>query len=342
MKRILKACFSLVLAAGMLVSAGTTGSAADASPEWTRYPLIAHALGGIDGVDYTNSRQAFTRNYDKGHRVFEIDLSLTEDGQLVGRHDWMRYLAQKLDQEIPQEKLDEPLTLREFKSYKILDKYTPLSFKDVAQILHEHPDVYFITDTKETDPELVKQQFTIIRDTVEQVDPAILDRLIPEIYTPQMMDTVKGIIPFKNVIFSLYLTEMTPDEIVRYVQNNQIRVVAMPPERAQKQFLQDLNNVGAVNYVHSINEAAEVKRLMDNGVHGVYTDFLSYQDLGIDPTPLYAAAAKAANDSSGNEVQKLDAGTADAGSSPETQDIATGAPPTVWDRLKGLFAQLLY
>ncbi|MDF2960201.1 MAG: hypothetical protein K0S39_1936 [Paenibacillus sp.] len=339
MRTILKACFLSLLAWTILLPVSISNVNAAESPDWTRYPLIAHAMGGIDGVDYTNSLQAYVQNYDKGQRVFEIDLMLTEDGQLAARHDWMGYLAQKFEQDIPENKLDEPLTMSEFKSYKILEKYTPLSFHDVARILNRHPDVYFITDTKETDPELVKKQFTLIRDAANRVNPAILDRLIPEIYSPEMMETVKEIIPFNNVIFSSYLTSMEPDQIVDYVKDNGIRVVAMPVERVTDDFIADLSKAGAVAYVHSVNEAAEVKRLMDVGVHGVYTDFLSYKDLGIDPAPLHAAAGTEAG--ANGEVQQLAAGNtplgASAEASPGGQEVARAPGKNAWETIKSIF-----
>ncbi|MCR8634017.1 phosphatidylinositol-specific phospholipase C/glycerophosphodiester phosphodiesterase family protein [Paenibacillus radicis (ex Xue et al. 2023)] len=349
MRNILIACLSILLSATLwLPGKMTTAYAAD-PPEWTRYPLIAHALGGIDGIDYTNSLQAFTQNYDKGQRVFEIDLSLTEDGKLAARHDWMGYLAQKFEQDIPENKLDEPLTLKEFKSYKILEKYTPLSFNDVVRILNKHPDVYFITDTKETDPKLVKQQFTLIRDTANKVDPAILDRVIPEIYSPEMMETVKEIVPFKNVIFSIYLSAMEPDEVVNFVKNNGIRVVAMPTERVTDGFIAALTKAGVVTYAHSINDTAEVKQLMDLGVHGVYTDFLTYADLGINPTPLHSAALADANADIKSQDSKLNASilqpavTAAVITEPlaNGQTIAQAPQKSAWETLKSLWTELI-
>ena len=50
--------------------------------------LIAHALGGIGGKPYSNSLEAFIENYNKGIRIFEVDLSITSDGYVVCRHDW--------------------------------------------------------------------------------------------------------------------------------------------------------------------------------------------------------------------------------------------------------------
>ena len=56
-------------------------------------PFIAHACGGIDGIPYTNSYDALTANYNKGHRVFEADISLTNDGHAVLVHDWEDFLS---------------------------------------------------------------------------------------------------------------------------------------------------------------------------------------------------------------------------------------------------------
>ncbi|WP_240420521.1 phosphatidylinositol-specific phospholipase C/glycerophosphodiester phosphodiesterase family protein [Paenibacillus periandrae] len=344
MKRLLKkACIPFTLLLSILISSqaipATPAIAAEpaVNDDWTRFPLIAHALGGIDGVDYTNSLEAFQTNYDKGQRLFEVDFSITKDGLLAARHDWMGYLATKFEQDIPANKLEEPLTLKEFKSYKILENYTPLSFADVARLSKKYPDVYFITDTKETDPELVKQQFTVIRDTANRIDPTILDRFIPEIYSPEMLDIVRDIIPFKHVIFSLYLTSMEPAEVVQYVKEHDVHVVAMPEERATKSFIKDLNDIGVVTYVHSLNKVKDVKKLMRMGVHGVYTDFLSYKDLGIDEAPLIAAGQTDAQQSAANLTTQAPSLTTAAA---DTVTGQTTAAPTTWEKIKLLLGQL--
>ena len=47
---------------------------------WKDYRTIAHALGGMDGKDYLNSREGFLFMYEQGVRLFELDLSRTSDG----------------------------------------------------------------------------------------------------------------------------------------------------------------------------------------------------------------------------------------------------------------------
>ena len=50
--------------------------------------LIAHAGGAIYGFRLTNSLEALEEAYACGHRVLEVDLSLTSDGEIVLIHDW--------------------------------------------------------------------------------------------------------------------------------------------------------------------------------------------------------------------------------------------------------------
>lgn len=43
---------------------------------WYTYHSIAHAMGGLDGKDYLNSIDGFYPAYQKGYRVFEMDILL--------------------------------------------------------------------------------------------------------------------------------------------------------------------------------------------------------------------------------------------------------------------------
>ena len=51
------------------------------------YGFVAHAFGAIDGHVYSNSLEAFQRNYGRGFRVFEVDLVRLADGTALLAHD---------------------------------------------------------------------------------------------------------------------------------------------------------------------------------------------------------------------------------------------------------------
>lgn len=272
----------ILLSAAVIVwLAALANPAVPAEPktDWKKYRMIAHAMGGIGGVSYTNSYEAFIVNYEKGHRVFEADLILTADGRLAARHDWLPYSAAMLQQDIPANRLGKKLTLEEFKSYPILNRYQPLVWADILRLLQLYPDIYIVTDTKEMDPGLVKQQFRQIKREAEALDSSLLDRIIPEIYTQEMYETVMDIHPFLHSMYSLYLNGEPPEETLRFVKERGIAAVAMPVERALAvpELVKGLEKAGVKTYVHTVNTEETMQEMLERGAYGVYTDFLDGQ-----------------------------------------------------------------
>ena len=76
--------------------------------------IIPHAMGGIDGCVYTNSKEALEETLNNGFNIVEADVNLTLDGIPVLSH---AICAMKID---------------EFIAHKIDGKYTPLSLKGLA------------------------------------------------------------------------------------------------------------------------------------------------------------------------------------------------------------------
>ena len=54
---------------------------------YTKYHFISHSGGGIDGKNFSNSLEAWNESYEKGNRLFDVDMMFTQDGVLVARHD---------------------------------------------------------------------------------------------------------------------------------------------------------------------------------------------------------------------------------------------------------------
>lgn len=98
-----------------------------------------HALGSIDGIPNTNSREALENSYQQGNRLLECDMIMTSDRELVACHDWI-FWRQNTGVERPSglEKGEIYIpTLEVFMEHKFLGKYTPLSFADLALFLKE-------------------------------------------------------------------------------------------------------------------------------------------------------------------------------------------------------------
>ena len=117
-----------------------TATAGTTKFSWSDHRTIAHALGGLDGRDYLNSREGFLAMYQQGVRLFELDLSRTSDGVWVCRHNWKESMGQWKGSG------KKVLTEKQFKNSKIYGTYTPMTLEDFFLLLKEHPDAYVMID----------------------------------------------------------------------------------------------------------------------------------------------------------------------------------------------------
>lgn len=139
---------------------------------FTAYRLIAHAMGSIGEQPYTNAYEAMLANYEKGTRVFEIDLMLTEDRKVVARHEWTESMTQQLGQQdkLPDHKQAARLTHEEFINTPILEQYQPMDIEAIMDMMQHYSDMYIVTDTKEQEDKDIEHLLTEIVNAAEQRD----------------------------------------------------------------------------------------------------------------------------------------------------------------------------
>lgn len=256
---------------------GAQNSSAQAPPrrknDWPRSVTIAHAFGGIDSLDYTNSLEAFNLNYRKGHRTFEVDLTETSDSQLVCLHDWKRLGARG------------KMTEGAFLGEKFAGEYTTLSLKNLLELMGEHRDVWIVTDTKRKAPKEAERDFGILLSTAQELGAEeALQRFVVQFYNEEMFKAVEKVYPFGNYIFTLYrLWHGQADAFEKYAafcEENDIPVITMWAYLATEEILEIAKAHGVEVYVHTVNDLEEAKSLQARGVKGFYTDFLSPKDFG--------------------------------------------------------------
>jgi glycerophosphoryl diester phosphodiesterase len=247
------------------------------SPVWPRPIVVAHALGAIDGHTYTNSLEAFDLSYRRGHRCFEVDLAVTADNVVVARHDWEPRLATLLEQS----ELEHggAVSVEDFSHTRINHRYTPLTLREIAILMRTHPATFVITDTKSPTPEAAARDFGLVVRTFKQYAPEALPRLVPQIYSEEMLGPVRAIYDFPFVIYTLYMTASSDDQVVRFAQANRITAVTMTAARFSPGFGARLRAVGVDVYVHTINSAEKARELRKLGVQGLYSDELIPSDL---------------------------------------------------------------
>ena len=232
-------------------------------------PYITHALGEIDGYTYTNSLEAFEYNYEEGCRVFEVDLVLTdEDYRLVASHGESNW------REMTGADASVSFNSDHFLEYPLYGQYTPLTGEDVLRLMAKYPDIYIITDTKETEKAKVLMEFYQLVSLAEGIDATVLDRLIPQIYSEEMLQWIMEIYPFRSVIYTLYQTRWTADTLLCFCHESGIRYVTMPDSRFSVDTLRKLDTMGIRVAVHTVDDRDRADELLDAGVTGIYTDTL--------------------------------------------------------------------
>ncbi|MBR2894647.1 MAG: hypothetical protein IKC03_03180 [Oscillospiraceae bacterium] len=240
--------------------------------------VISHGMGAVGTVTTLNCLEGFQAQYAKGVRVFEVDLRMTHDLQVVLRHDWRAGWQEGVSETaVP--------TLREFLSKPLLEDYTPLSFRDLLKLMEQYPDICIVTDTKFTDAEVVTLQFeAMLRDARELGLTYLFDRMVIQVYSPLMFKIVDHLHHFPNYIYTLYSigfgqTEAAFEEISVFCIENGIAGVTMWDSWWREAYAPIAQEYGISVYTHTVNNADAARTMLAQGVSGVYTDRLLPEEL---------------------------------------------------------------
>jgi hypothetical protein len=179
---------------------------------------VAHAFGEIDGGFYTDSRDAFLLNYERGFRTFEVDLVLLQDGSAFCAHDGSEWMYG----------LDKPFTettAAELAGRLCLGKYTPLTGSDLLDLIDEYTDACFLLDTKRTAQDSSHDILEALVSEARERCPSVLDRMIPHTFGPEDLWEVAKIHRFRDYWVSVFSfrhnidgsSGAEPDRIVLYV-----------------------------------------------------------------------------------------------------------------------------
>ncbi|CAK7030178.1 MAG: hypothetical protein DELT_02751 [Desulfovibrio sp.] len=247
-----------------------------AAGKWltTFEPLIAHAGGIFRGPAknqvYSNTLDAVVQNYDLGHRVFEIDFQVTSDGNLAAVHaGW-----------VPGDENGITMTAKEWLGYGGFWPGKTMLIADVFDQMQVNADMFVVTDTKWQD----SRAFKIMYEEARKRDISLLNRVIPQIYSIAMYDTVMEVYAFPSVIFTDYATSETPEEIVAFCAgkaNIHAITTSMPKGRVSEKLLGLAAKNNLPVYTHTVNAYDNITTLRKAGVYGLYTDYLLPADFAL-------------------------------------------------------------
>jgi glycerophosphoryl diester phosphodiesterase len=225
--------------------------------------MIAHAGGGINGHNYSNSLEALEFNYTKGFRHFEMDFSWTADDELICLHDWKKRFKKVFGF-----KTKQSLTLKSFQ--QLLDNTKglhPCTLDTFASWVLSHKDVKIITDVKYNNIKAIKK----IIDRYPKLQP----QLIIQFYQPEEYPILKHM-GFDKFIWILYQYQGSLKSVASHVESMDLLAVSMRASQVKKRPMQNMQKKGVNLFVYTINKENNVKKLVNKYfVSGIYTDFLS-------------------------------------------------------------------
>lgn len=229
---------------------------------------IAHAGGGIHSSEtreqkltYTNSLEALNQNYKRGHRLFEIDFTWTNDNELIALHDWERSYVRLF------EPPHGPLSLSRFLEARSKNGLTQMDLQSVAAWLKAHPDTQLVTDIKEHNVRALS--------VIASRYPELLNRIVPQIYHRREYSPVRSL-GYSKIIYTLYRSTDSDADVVKFAKENTLFAVTMPILRLNRGLAKTLREKKVRVYTHTINDPKLAARLSRQElIDGIYTDFLS-------------------------------------------------------------------
>lgn len=233
--------------------------------EWTKYNLIAHAAGGIDGYAYTNSLDAFQRGIQNGQKLFEIDLSITKDGQLVCRHGWNDELGQGINKQVD---------YRTFMNNYYYDQFQPMDFQKVLDLMKSNPQIFVIIDGKVTSTKDVEELYAKINEVVNQIKDNVKLRLIPQMFYQDDLTVIRSC-GFNDLLYVVGREEYTASSLAEYCEKNEIFAVSLSEARTNRELVDTLLDKGIKSYTYTINDQEKMQSLSNIGVHGFFTDYIT-------------------------------------------------------------------
>lgn len=224
---------------------------------------VAHAGGSIDGLLYTNSIESLELN-KQYFDYFEIDLSLTSDGQVVCLHGWNENIHSSLFGRI----LREPLPMEDFQRANQMGLYTACDLDSLEEWVDRNPQKRIITDVKVSGG----GNLDILRMLAKK--PALRDKAIPQVYSFEEVDSI-GALGFDEIILTTYrMKNLDQDNFLDQVASKQLFAVTVTKSQAGN-LSSRLSDLGVPVYVHTVNNLDWFAELRKMGVSNVYTDTLS-------------------------------------------------------------------
>lgn len=256
---------------------------------YTKYHVIGHGGGGIDGRTYTNSLEAWNYAYSRGNRVMDADLTFTTDGEIVLLHNWHDNLEQTSVSMLGSEtymdknghiqylqKGNSRIDFETFMKRKIYRLYTPMSCETMLQYMQIHPDLYVAADMKD---DVIKSYRYIVEKAKEMHVDSVLNRIIVNVYDFSKYDEVMEIYPFRNITARQhYVHPNNYYELAESCLKHNVHVVNVSACYAEDEGIKLLQSKGIHVIIAVVDYISDMQEFRKLGFTGCVSNFL-YEDI---------------------------------------------------------------
>ena len=229
------------------------------------FSVCMHALGAYKGIEYSNTLEPFEYWYNKGKRIFEVDIGPTEDKKFVA-------IAHAVNEMfmVRQHVLDKPTVysyewFTKQRLYGILGKgLTPLSLDNLLSMLSKYEDVIFMMDVYGIDSaEFLKLFLSELDKSI--TNDSLYDRFILEIYDIEYAEIIKE---FNSKINVMICEDSGKTSSPQTLLDNGISIISYPwryTRKEQKWSIEDYAKAGIT--VFSLTKTnLNNKKLKEKGV----------------------------------------------------------------------------
>lgn len=211
--------------------------------------VVPHALGTVDNLPYTNSKEALEKSLEKGILVLETDVCLTKDSIPVLSHETVSNI-----------------TFEEFMSTKINGKYTPLSLEDLFNYMRLNEKLHFMLDFKDSN--------IYILNYAKKHAVDLLDRFIIQVSTKKDYKKVMALHKFKYIHYN-FSVDGNLNMNLGFVVRNNIQTCSVSTRNIKNAHsLKYLNKFNVKVFAYTINDKNIAEKLYSYGVDGIITDLL--------------------------------------------------------------------
>lgn len=240
-------------------------------PNFFNNDYMAHALGGYEGIIYTNTEEALVESLNY-YNFIEVDMTLTKDDKLICSHGWDEETGKYTGIVFTE---DEAPTYEEFMSWRLQGKYKTIDASTIVQYMREYPDLLIEIDLKKLSADKTK---IMIEQLVELAnnDETILDRILMQFTSEEAYFAIEEVYHFKYYQYFTYKSKLPGklDHIIKFCRDNNVTSIAVNYTVLTDDMIEEIKSNGFYLLAFTIDDKEIAENFLQKGVDTICTNFI--------------------------------------------------------------------